>query len=54
MLGFEVGNSTGAELKRYADAVAINQYPSRSFETIGMEVKISKGDLRRELEDADK
>ena len=54
LLGFEVGNSTGAELKRHADAVAINQYPSRSFETIGMEVKISKGDLRRELEDADK
>lgn len=54
VLGFEVGNSTGAELKRHADAIAMNQYPSRSFETIGMEVKISKGDLRRELEDAGK
>lgn len=54
LLGFEVGNSTGAELKRHADAIAMNQYPSRAFETIGIEVKISKGDLRRELEDADK
>jgi hypothetical protein len=48
-LGFEVGNSTGADCKRHADAVAINAYPSRGFETRGFEIKISKRDLAAEL-----
>lgn len=48
-LGFEVGNSTGADCKRHADAVAINAYPSKGFETRGFEIKVSKQDLVAEL-----
>ncbi|MDR1572805.1 MAG: hypothetical protein LBS24_00645 [Clostridiales Family XIII bacterium] len=48
-LGFEVGNSTGANCRRYADAVAINAYPSKGFETRGFEIKVSKQDLAAEL-----
>lgn len=53
-LGFEVSNSTGALSKRAADAIAICPYPSRGFETIGFEVKISRSDLKRELGDPSK
>ena len=49
-IGFEVGNSTGAELRRHADAVAINTYPSKKFEVRGFEIKVSKQDLQRELD----
>ncbi|MGN0946382.1 MAG: hypothetical protein ACI4N8_07800 [Megasphaera sp.] len=49
-LGFEVGNSCGSELTRHADAIAVCPYPSRSFETIGFEIKVSRQDLLRELE----
>jgi len=48
-LGFEVGNSTGANCSRHADAVAINAYPSKGFETRGFEIKVSKQDLAAEL-----
>ena len=48
-LGFEVGNSTGANCRRHADAVAINAYPSKGFETRGFEIKVSKQDLTAEL-----
>lgn len=41
-LGFEVGNSTGSQCRRYADAVAVNAYPSRGFEIRGFEIKVSK------------
>lgn len=49
-MGFEVGNSTGLAYCRRADAVAINAYPSRGFETRGFEIKASKSDLKSELE----
>ena len=49
-LGFEVGNSTGANCSRHADAVAINAYPSKGFEVRGFEIKVSKQDLKSELE----
>lgn len=48
-LGFEVGNSTGADCKRHADGVAVNAYPSKGFETRGFEIKVSKQDLAAEL-----
>lgn len=48
-LGFEVGNSTGAYCRRHADAVAVNAYPSKGFETRGFEIKISKSDLQAEI-----
>jgi hypothetical protein len=49
-LGFEVGNSTGGSCRRRADAVAINAYPSKGFEVRGFEIKVSKQDLKSELE----
>jgi hypothetical protein len=48
-IGFEVGNSTGANCRRHADAVAINSYPSKGFEVRGFEIKVSKSDLKAEL-----
>lgn len=54
LLGFEVGNSTGGKCKRHADAVAINTYPSRGFTVRGFEIKISRSDLKHELDNADK
>ena len=49
-IGFEVGNSTGSNCKRHADAVAINAYPSKGFETRGFEIKVAKSDLKSELD----
>lgn len=49
-IGFEVGNSTGTNCRRHADAVAINAYPSKGFEVRGFEIKVSKSDLKAELE----
>jgi hypothetical protein len=49
-LGYEVGNSTGADCKRYADAVAVNAYPSKGYETRGFEIKVSKQDIAAELQ----
>lgn len=49
-LGFEVGNSTGLNCNRHADAVAINAYPSKGYETRGFEIKVSRADLAKELE----
>jgi len=53
-LCFEVGNSTGASCERHADAVAINAYASKGFETRGFEIKVSKKDLAKELQNGAK
>lgn len=53
-LGFEVGNSTGANCRRHADAVAVNAFPSKGFETRGFEIKVSKNDLASELKNGEK
>lgn len=53
-IGFEVGNGTGTELRRYADAIAVNAYPSKGFEVRGFEIKVSKQDLKSELENGAK
>jgi hypothetical protein len=45
----EVGNSTGSGCSRHADAVAVNLWPSRGYEIRGFEIKVSRGDLKREL-----
>ena len=50
-LGFEVGNGCGSEATRHADAVAICPYPSRGYESLGFEIKVSKQDLKREIEE---
>lgn len=46
---FEVGDATGARQSRWADAVAMNLYPSRGLEIHGFELKASRRDWLREL-----
>jgi hypothetical protein len=48
-LMFEVANGTGSHIRRYADAVAMNLFPSRGLELHGVEIKVSRGDWQREL-----
>ncbi len=50
----EVANGTGAHARRHADALAMNLYPSRGLEIRGFEIKVSRGDLRRELKNPEK
>lgn len=50
----EVGNATGSEQKRRLDAVVVNVYRSSGYSIEGIEIKVSRADLRRELEDASK
>lgn len=45
----DVANGTGGHCRRRADAVAMNLWPSRGLEVRGFEVKVSRGDLKREL-----
>lgn len=45
----EVGNSTGGQCSRHADALVMSIWPSRGLELIGVEVKASRGDWLREL-----
>lgn len=47
-------SGTGRHKERTADAIAMNLYPSRGLEVHGFEVKVSAGDLRRELKEPDK
>ncbi|HML33828.1 hypothetical protein [Sporomusa sphaeroides] len=53
-LFFEVGSGTGGNCRRHADALAMNMYPSRGLSIVGMEIKVSRGDLKRELVNPDK
>ena len=53
-LAFEVGNGTGSNLKRHADGVALNMYPSRGYEIRGFEIKVSRSDLQHEIAQAAK
>lgn len=50
-LMFEVGDATGTNQRRWADAVAMNMWPSRGLEIQGFEIKVSRGDWIRELKD---
>ncbi len=53
-LFFEVGDATGARQRRWADAVAMNLYPSRGLEIHGFELKTSRSDWLRELKNPEK
>lgn len=53
-LMFEVGNGTGSVLRRHADGVALNMYPSRGYEVRGFEIKVSRSDLQHEIAQAAK
>lgn len=48
---FEVGDGTGTTQRRWADAVAMNMWPSRGMEIHGFEIKVSRSDWLRELKD---
>lgn len=50
----ELANGTGARARRRADAVAMGLWPSRGYEVHGYEVKVSRGDVRKELTDVSK
>lgn len=52
----QVRNGTGFARKttRTADALAISCYPSRGLFAVGIEIKVSLSDWRKELGDADK
>lgn len=52
----EVRNGTGFARKttRTADALAMSLYPSRGLELHGVEVKVSRSDWQRELDDPEK
>ena len=50
----EVGNATGLEQSRRLDAVVVNVYRSQGYTIEGIEIKVSRADLRRELMDSSK
>ena len=45
---FEVAQSTGYNARRHLDAVAMELWPSRGLSLHGIEIKVSRGDWRRE------
>ncbi|RNF34178.1 hypothetical protein [Paracoccus methylarcula] len=45
---YEVGEGTGANTGRYADAVIMSLWPSRGLELHGVEIKVSRSDWKRE------
>ena len=53
-LCFEVANATGAGARRYADAVAMNLFPSRGLAIHGFEIKVSKSDFTNEIANPEK
>lgn len=51
----EVRNATGFRQRvRYADAIAMNMYPSRGLQIHGFEIKIRRSDWLKELKTPDK
>lgn len=50
----EVGNGTGFLARRHIDFVAVHCWDSDNFRIEAFEIKISKADLKRELEDPSK
>lgn len=53
-LCFEVANATGTNARRYADAVAMNLFPSRGLAVHGFEIKVSKADFMSEIANPEK
>lgn len=52
---YEVRNGTGYEKsQRYADALVVSVWPSRGIWIAGIEVKVSRSDWRKELDDPSK
>lgn len=53
-LMWEVSNATGYQSRRHADAVVMNLWPSRGLLVEGFEIKVSRSDWRRELDNPEK
>ena len=51
---FEVGNDTGARVRRHADAVAIGIWPSTGHLIHGLEIKVSRSDFLGEMKNPEK
>lgn len=49
-LFYEVANGTGSNIRRYCDALAMSLFPSRGLHMHGFEVKVSRSDWKRELD----
>lgn len=47
----QVANGTGFRANRWADVVAMSLWPSRGLYFSGFEIKVSKSDFRREMDD---
>lgn len=50
----EVADATGVQASRRADAVAMSLWPSRGLIVRGFEIKVSRGDYKREAADPSK
>lgn len=50
----EVANGTGSNARRHLDVVVVGLWPSRGLDRHGFEIKVSRGDLKRELEQPEK
>jgi len=45
----QVGNTTGSNTSRWADALVMSLYPSRGLDLIGFEIKVSRSDWKHEI-----
>lgn len=53
-IAFEVAYGTGRHANRHVDAIVMDLWPSRGLTLHAMEIKVSKSDLKRELENGSK
>lgn len=53
-IAFEVAQGTGLDARRHLDAVAMELWPSRGHALHGIEIKVTRGDWRREKSDPEK
>ena len=50
----QVGNATGWECNRHADAIVVSLWKSRGLEIMGFETKVSRSDWLKELKQPEK
>ena len=50
----QVGNATGWDCNRHADAIVVSLWKSRGLEIIGFEIKVSRSDWLKELRSPEK
>ncbi len=54
VVAIQVNNGAGFSFGRTLDAIVFDTWPSKGLTLHGLEVKVSRADLRRELQDPDK